>query len=377
MTEISAIILSVVLLSSTMSQSVFALGADTNSNMGLLTRDVVEKVLPTEMSKIDFKNVGLYALKNNQVQKIINGRPYQLMSQDIVGNTKTEPGIWYPEIHINVANETQVTVVLDSKNIVKSVESGTMISQKAQFVHTGQSFGTDYYTGTKQIDGIYMTATGTPTVNPSGNNNLGTYFLVNAIENGATDSNGCNPAFAQSSYFAQAGLAYIAGSTYLTYTDTTFSCQLQFISSSLIPYVAGHNYVMYIAVNQQNGRWYVYEQDVTSGGAIFYQTVGNIIPNSNVMKTFDTNTGVFLENHNTGTTWYTKYTLSSIGASAKIRQFNTSPWINWDADTQVDQDCFGVNHSYNYLGQVINSGTNLKNANTATWNFQNLANYHC
>lgn len=87
------------------------------------------------------------------------------MTADYVGNIQT--GVWNPEIHINVANKTQIAIVEDLKNnSVVSIKSDilhkhgphshpTKPSQTVeQTTGSGATFAIDNYAGTHNIDGL-------------------------------------------------------------------------------------------------------------------------------------------------------------------------------------------------------------------------------
>ncbi|MDE1861982.1 MAG: hypothetical protein KGI33_03610 [Thaumarchaeota archaeon] len=323
--------------------------------------------LPSNLSKTNLQKLENLAIHNIGVQKIINGGKYKFMSQDFVGIGNT----WYPEIHINVNNKTQITVTADlANNSVTKVQKYPIFKTpvKLDNVGAGSSFATDYYSGTATIDGMFMDSI-MPSFSSSGTNSV-TFFLVNALEANAVDSNGCSPAYDTSSYFAQTGFAFAQTTDGPTWTDTDQSCVAQVPN---VTYGSTDTWKFEIYVNT-SGYWVIYGDDI-SNNQKFTHTSG-VSPTYTTMKTDDVNTSIFFENQNTNTSWYSQFQ-SSVNATALYRDHSSGNWYNWGADTQEDIDCSGNPYTYPYTGQVIESGTDLSSGNTAVWDLQNMANYHC
>jgi hypothetical protein len=116
----------------------------------------IEQHLPKPLTDNELVAFKQLSLSNNDVQKSINGRSYAFMGQDFIGDLKK--GTLFPEIHINVDNKTQITIVADlTKNTVMSVTTDSInkLGPRLSLETSGASYATDYYTGSATIDGIY------------------------------------------------------------------------------------------------------------------------------------------------------------------------------------------------------------------------------
>ena len=67
---------------------------------------------PAELSTAEYDVLQGIVLGDNKVKEIIAGQSYDVMSYDFISNIYDKPVIWQPEIHINVANKTQITAVI-------------------------------------------------------------------------------------------------------------------------------------------------------------------------------------------------------------------------------------------------------------------------
>lgn len=324
--------------------------------------DMIKKNYPAELSKIQLEDIKNIALADLKVQQTINGKPFTFMSQGFLGNIKETPIVWHPTININVNNETNVVVVVDTTN--KSTlsmqatnlhKSGTL--PKAAVTHA--AFASDYYTGSATVSGIGATLTA-PTYISTPN----VLFLVNGLESAANDASACNSAFKFNNYFGQAGFYFAARS--VAYTDTSFNCIVQ---NTGMTYAPGDPY--FFQVYSTSGfKWNIVSSDLSSGQSFVYTTTFTTF--ANTLQTSNINTSTWVENQDTTTTWASKFTPSSLTATTgKYRDSTTGTWTNWNLDSQVVKDCSGNTQTQN----VMNN--NLRNGNTQTWNLVNFQVWHC
>ncbi|HEX5457129.1 MAG TPA: hypothetical protein VFX64_01945 [Candidatus Nitrosotalea sp.] len=383
-TIISALIIGLVLLSpTTVLPSV---------NATVKTAVTIDNVpIPIPLSGIELQNGRQLALTNSEVHDMINGKPYEFMAYDFIGNVKTEPGIWYPEIHINVDNNTQIAVVFDPK--ITSVRNVGIFPMIDQTVHpkttstsknlgtSGAAFAIDYYSGSQsQIYGLYETVTA-PTFTNSGTNYF-SGFVVNALESGANYANSCDRSHVYDSYWAQAGLVFKDQSTFATWSDTSTGsgtgpnsgCHPLALYGNT--YSGGDTLIFKIISRVVSGspNWLIYGHDVTSGSAFFSQPETGMM--SSTVTTGNEATSVWFENQNNstlGSNWYQEF---SSNPSASAYYFDSSGSVhNWDGSTRFDMDCSGQNYTYSYPNQVIVG--DLLNGGTPYWDMTYMKNYDC
>lgn len=336
--------------------------AKTASAQEPLTREEFQKLLPPPLSTAELDTVRDIASSNGDIQKIINGRPYEFMAQDFVGNVYADPVVWKPEIHINVANSTEVTAVIDLRNrsvssietlpIIQFTSSGTFQGVGGSSTH---SFASDYYSGSTTIDGVsaYSWAPSHGQSSTTTNEAL----LLNAVEAGAIDSNLCKPTYYTSSYFAQVGYAFITGTGltqggYLMYTDTAFGCTGQYPN---VNYNIGD--LWQFTITSSSSGWVISGYDQTTGQSYSYTRTGVTY---NYMKTNDFNMGAFFENMNTGTGWSSQFLSNPSMNSATIRPQSNHVWSNWNSDTEKDSKCNGTPYNDNHnamSGNLVSGGT--------------------
>ncbi|MBI1829239.1 MAG: hypothetical protein HY222_00560 [Thaumarchaeota archaeon] len=343
-----------------------------------ITDAYVESVLPSEISASDLASVKQIALNNHEVKNAINGKQYQFMGSDYVGNVYSSPIVWYPEIHINVANTTELTAVINLQtNAVTTIQAAPMPKLNGIASNEGGShhgFADDYISTSSTIDGLSMVA---PSVPHSTSTSASTQedFLLNAIESGAVDNNACSPAYYASSYFAQIGYTFLTGGGIVNagfplWTDTGYSCIPQLPS---VAYTVGHSWFFKIYV-APGGNWVFYGIDQQNGQTFSASRSGI---NSGVMKTSDKNTSVFFENHNTSTSWYTQFTSGSYPSANSVQYHDKvlNAWKYWAGHTTVDTKTTppGTCTTTSDYADTVISGSILSGG-TATWNMQTMAN---
>lgn len=323
--------------------------------------ETLQKYMPTPLSQADSDKALQIALSDGNVKSKIGGKHVTLMAQGFTGNLKTNPGVWYPTLTLNVNNETEVVVVVDlSQNKATQISDGPPPAKDPLLNwNTERAWSIDYYTGSKTITGISFSPS-TPTYTRNSAHNF-TAYLVNGVMSGSVDGDLCNNSKTDA-YWTQVGYDYYTNSTAakLIWTDTYHNC---FGVGTGIAYNTAHSYSFYTWTSSSLGKWYVEALDNTSGST-YTATISG--PSSYTMQTSDHNTSVFFENGNTITSWSGDFS-GSVYATASI--LNSGSWINWDNDAHVnDQDC-GTTHT----DTTVISG-NLKSANTATWNLSVFAN---
>ncbi len=369
--KISAIIgissiLGIMLLSPTTILPIMGISQDPTE----MSVDQLKQTFPKSLSIEQIDKIKQMALADDSVKNAISGHHYKFMAQDFVGNYKTQPGVWQPEVHINVDNKTEISIVTDSQiNSIARLATTPLFklgpaTQNGldQSGTSGHAFAIDEYAGTQSsINGVKMITAG-PSYSGSTSVPLRA-FLVNGAETGATDADLCTPAYDTTSYFAQAGIVFINNSVGPVWTDTDQSC---FPVAPNVTYTSGDNMIFEVISGTP---WVMYGADTTSGSIFFDQS--NSIATYGTMKTSDPNTSLFFENLDTATTWGSQ--ISNPSASAKYMNSNAQ-WVNWDGETKNDQDCHGTNHIYTYdtTKQVI-SGTGLDSGNSATWSMSRMA----
>ena len=331
----------------------------------------LEKTFPDAISDSDLSKIKHLAVANDEVQQFLHGKSYNFTETDYIGNFKTHPGVWYPEIHINVGGTKELTVVADLKNnSILKIEKHDMqkksiiplISPSIKPESTSSPKAIDYYTGSGSVSGIYMTTTA---AGYSPSDSVEKFFDVNGIETGANDTLGCIPADAYNNYFAQAGFAFKGTGAYPQWTDTSSGCYENIPANAT--YTSSDSYVFYIMV-KASGKWFIYGSDQTSGYQFFH--IDRIAPASTTMKVNDPNTSIFFENYDTGNSWAGDF---AANPSASSSLYQSGSWTNWSAEQQVDVDNAGNWYYYPYTGNVI-SGT-LTSGSTATWSMSNMQNY--
>ena len=343
--------------------------ASAQTDPAALPLQQLKQMFPAPLSHDQLSKMKQLVIGDTNIAKSIDGKPYKFMAQDFVGSYKILPEVWKPEIHINVNNETEITVVADPT--ISSIETskttsifkiGQVNPTKLDQVGTsGYAYSIDQYDGTQSsIYGIKMNTQG-----PS-NSETGTEpfraFLVNGAEYGATDANLCDSAYDTSSFFGQAGLAFEDNFVAPIWSDTDQSCTVQ---APLVTYTVGDHMVFEII---SGSPWVIYGEDADSSTNFFDQTDSN--PTYGTMETNDPNTSIFFENHDTGTSWGSY--ISNPSAVAHYMNSGAS-WVNWDGEKQNDMDCSGNSNVYPYNSSKQVISNSLDSGGTATWSMSRMA----
>lgn len=319
--------------------------------------NTIKQNAPVSLTADQLDNVKRIALSDSRVQAMINGEKFEFMSQSFLGNIKQTPIAWNPVININVNNQTDVAVEVNmADNSVIQVQKTGLGKTTTSYPGVGDpAFATDYYNGFATITGVFSTLT-----NPTVSNSPKVFFLVNGIESGANDANGCIPADKSSDYFGQAGLNFWNG--YVMFTDTSNSC---FTENSMLAYTAGHLYLGEI-YSSTGPKWNIVNLDQNTGLAHMYTT--SFTTASGNLKTGDPNTSVWLENQMTTTNWASDFSTSIQAANAK---YDSSGWTAWNLDAQTVRDCSGNLQTQNVMNNDLVSG------DTQTWDPTNFETWHC
>lgn len=354
---ISAVVMALLLLSpTTMIPNVSALLNNSNGDQGGL---MIKNYMPTQLSKIDSDKAFQIAMSDSDIKTKIGNKPVTLMALGFTGNLKTNPGVWYPTLTLNVNNESEIVAVVDlSQNKVTQETDGALPAKDPALSTTERAWAIDYYSGTYTISGMSFTPS-TPSYTANSNHNF-TAFLVNGAMSGSNDSHLCTKT-ATDAYWMQTGFWYYNNSTgaRIAWTDTPHGC---FGVGTGIAYNTSHSYSFYIWASSNLGKWYVEAYDNTNGATYTTSVSG---PSNYTMETSDHNTSVFFENGNTITTWPNDFS-GSVYATGLVQK--SGSWVNWDNDAHADdQDC-GTTHA----DTTVISG-NLKSGNTATWNLSTFA----
>jgi len=388
LTMITALTLSVVLFSSAISQEIFALTTpEVNPSIELNQRvqtenekdsdhhedngngdaendkiisadkanDLIKKNHPAELSKSQLDNVKNIALSDAGVQQIINGKPFEFMSQGFLGNIKEKPVVWNPTININVNNQTDMAVEVNLTNNSVITVSEAELTKSAL---AKAAFASDYFTGSAVISGIFSTQTA-----PAHNLSPNVRFLTNGLESGGSGDAACNSANEFNNWFGQAGFDFKNG--IVMYTDTSFNCVNQ---NALVAYSPGHPYLFEV-YSISGFKWDIVDLDQQTGLSNLYTT--SFTTAANTLQTSNINTSVWFENQETSTNWAGDFTTSINANNAKYRDSSTGTWTLWNSDSQVVWDCNGFPETQN----VMNN--NLKSGNAQTWNLVNFEVWHC
>jgi len=351
-----------------------SIGAVQNYASGISEPEISQPAVvgPAELSSAEFDALQGVVLEDIKVKEIIAGQPYDVMSYDFISNINDKPVVWQPEIHINVANKTQITAVISwvenraASSTVTKIETHPMMPIIAPIQAVGadanHGYATNYYTGTNTINGL-MLSHSVPTVSGS---NINLYWGVNAIESSAVDANACSAAHFADAYFAQSGALWTGAGGAVVWADTAVSCVSQFPSFSAS---AGDTVQFKIYVDTSN-RWTVYGVDLNNGQQFIKTRTG---VNFLAMKTNDLNTSVFMESVSSSVNGAG---LSNPTGTAKQSGDKGVTWSNWQAAARNDETCTNVDHTYPYSStQEVISG-NLASGGSATWNTVRMGTYY-
>lgn len=308
------------------------------------------------------------SLSNNNVQKIINGRQHAFMGQDFIGDLKA--GTLFPEIHINVDNSTEITVVADlTKKSIISVTTGPIVKREpvhhaAPIPGKDPSFAIDYFTGSATIDGLYDEKTA-PSINTSfGHPQVA--FLLNGFETGGNANLACTNGNQFANYWAQVGFQYY-NSAQETWDDTTTNCVGQNVN---LAYTQGHVYFFEIYVNTSS-QWTILGEDLNTSQ--YFTRASPIAVQYNTMATSSDMTSVFFEDHDTSTTWAGYFTSPVTATDAHYDLSRNSGWNFWNLDAKHLYDCSGSGIP---LTNNVMTGS-LQNSATTTWSMTAMEAYHC
>lgn len=335
-----------------------------NSALGSTARDD-PNISPTELSDAEYAKLVGAALRDSRVQDRIQGKAYEVSSYDFIGNVNDSPFVWYPEVHINVGTDEQVTVVMDKadrieESTVKRVEIFPL-RKPAQAIgdDDNHGFATNYYTGGSTINGIRLSTTA-PTIQTT--QDKGMAFLLNAIALNSNESQACNAAYYGSTYFGQVGFIW-AWNGFVTWSDTATNCVPQFPA---VTYSAGKSYDMKIYTS--GGNWILYAKNNYTG-EVFTKTRSGIT--YVVFKTSNYNTSVFLESQISSPAG-SQFTTYPAGTST-VSTNGGSTWFNWQSGGRNDQSCTNVNHIYPYDSSKEVISGNLASGGSASWNTVRMA----
>lgn len=316
--------------------------------------------LPPALTKAQEDAFMQRALLDRSVQDRIAGKEFEGVGVGFfTENINVVNPTWQPVVHINVKDTKSVAVFLDPNG-----QKVTRIDEQPFIkLTTGSTFASNYYTGTSTVNGLRMTSSA-PTYTTGGTTNSGTAFLLNAEEYNADVNHLCDPAYYATSYWAQVGFLWLTSTNSVVWTDNAAQCIAQ---GTGISYVAGHSYEN--KVYTSGGTWYIVAKDTNTGSAFTKTRTGITYV---VFKNSEFNNGIFFENQNTGTSWYTKYASPyTVSATAKYSTDNGSTWNNWQSGAKEDANCSGATSS-----STVISG-NVAGGGTGTWNLQTMSGIHC
>lgn len=326
--------------------------------------DTIKKNHPSKLTEVDLTSLKQITLSDATVQKVISGKPYEIMSQGFLGNIKKTPVVWYPTIQFNVDNKTDLAVVVDLKNnSIKDVQVTPL--RVSHLVGSANGIGTstyaeDYYTGSHSISGVYATMT-----SPNYNAPVPKVaWLVNGLEYGANANNACNSAYAYNNYFGQAGLDIQDG--LVAWTNTNNNCIMQ---NGMIGYFVGHQYLFEV---YSDGAFH-WDQVVLDQNTGLGHLFTSPLTAANTLTTNNHNTSVFYENHETSSGWASRIIPSNnVATNAHYKDYPSGTWNTWDNDARMVTNCQGIDIGNN----SVMTGSLIGNGQT-TWNLSNFQQTHC
>ncbi len=355
---LTSVIIGLMLLSPTMVLP-NAIASNPQSSTAQSSVDLIKQNMPKELSASELVTVQQIAMSDPKVKSMIGGSTnVKVLSQGFIGNFKENPVTWYPVLNIGIDNIKQIMVVVDPVNSkVTQADQGPDLDKK--LTHLLRAWASDYYSGSRTIQGLEMTPTN-PTFTPNSSYNF-TAFLLNGVMSGSTDSNLCTSG--SGSYWMQTGFFFDPASSAKTvWTDTSQGCSPLVTP---ITYNTSHSYQFYIFGDSVAKKWTIEVIDNTISSSYIKTTSGQ---SSFTMLDNDFNEGIFLENANTvhgSSSWNTQFSGTAMSASALQEQ--SGSWINWDTDTKKDdQACKPL-----VTDTVISQ--NLQSGNTATWSTTTMA----
>jgi hypothetical protein len=277
------------------------------------------------------------------------------MSTDFAGNVSRIPVVWTLEVHLKVANTTQITALVDTNTGVVSEVFESPIYKLSQ--GSKPAFAYDYYTGTKTVQGLLATMNA-PTYT-TGDRNFQTDLVLNAVEYGANDNNLCDHRYTATSYWAKAGELWGYSTPYIVWSGTSNDCDSQATGVKNIPC---HNYTFEIFTTSLG--WTMSGEDTDNFAPFTAPTTGM---NYLFFQNNDVNNGEFFENWITNKDWASDFPPTSLASIAQLSTDQGSTWTSWDSDAKQDTDC---NH-YPYSDTVITE--NLASGGSASWSLGTMA----
>ncbi|AIC15309.1 hypothetical protein [Nitrososphaera viennensis] len=311
------------------------------------------------------------------MQKIIANRPNQFLATDYIGKIDEQPVNWMPTVHYNIANQTQLAVVIDLKKgavvQTQTVEvnpleeknlSPEAAAKKAANGEDPNGFSIDYITGVGTAPNFIQMDSPAITFTSSGVQTTGNVLLVNALMTGGSGANACNPAKATTDYWAQIGF-YWKTSGQINYDDTSTGCAPVF---SALTYTPGNNYRFNIRGDASGWRL----AGINLGTAVAFSYTGPAV-NSGTFKTSDSSTSVFFENKQISSVNWAPQFGSNPSATAKYSTNGGSTQLNWPDNVRIDQSCTGTVNTYPYSATNEVMTGELKSGGTATWSMSRMA----
>ena len=337
----------------------------------------INSVAPGPISDADLSLVKQIALADNQVKALTTDKNIDFMATHYFSeNILANPVKWSPEININVANTSEVTVQVDLQaKTVKSVATAPIVRACVGdcIAHT---FAVDWVTtispSPNYLDVRSPAPTYTRTVNPV---HTGWSFLLDAVmdPNPGGDYPLCHtPTGYYTNYWAQVGFNWnLASDTKPIYTDTKFSCIIQFTS---LTYTAGHNYKFEINASTNNHSthkgWTLIAIDLSTLST-FYYFANYDVNTGKILTGTTTDTNVMFESREKNSeapNWYNDFGTITAN-SAHYSTNGGSSVFNWPNEGKEDVKCDG---GFILPSVVISGG--LKTGGTATWNKLNFYN---
>lgn len=343
------------------------------------TDEYIQSVLPSRISDAELEQVKQVALSDNRVRQIIANRPYEFLTTDYIGNIGEKPVRWVPEIYYNIANETQLAIIVDMSTRkvieIQTVEVNPILDRnndpeydriKGLAGLDPNSYAIQRITGTssapKSIEFRSQAITFTNQVGQT----TGNVLMINAQRSGATAGNACDSTHTSDRYWAQLGF-YWRTEGKINYDDTSTSCSPVF---PIFTYTAGNNYKF--SITGKTTGWELTAVNLGSGVAFTY--TGPAI-NTDTFQTSDTRTSVFFENKQfTGTNWAPQFGSNPSGNTAKWSPDRVT-FNNWPNNVRIDQTCTGAQNTYPYDSTKEVMAGELKSGGSATWSATRMQAY--
>jgi hypothetical protein len=328
----------------------------------------INSVLPGAISDSDQALMERIALANVQVKDALAGKSYEFMSTSyLTENVMASPVHWDPVTHLNVANNTELAVIIDMQSeTAKSVISGPLTTAcTGDCLHHTWA---DNWVGNVGSTPNYLDVQSTA---PSYTRNHtpihgGQSLYLNGMMLVSDDNLLCTSADYYSDYWNQVGFNWDTSSdTTLVYTDTKLGCINQL---SGMTYTSGHNYKFEVNGNTNNPSthkgWTVAGIDLNTFVAFTNQF--NYDVRYSGIRYSDLNTGVFFENRESQASepnWDTNFASNPTATAAHYSTNGGSTVSNWPTSTTEDTTCSGGTTT----PSAVMGSTNLQSGGTATW----------